>query len=273
MSRFKPIDKNKHKTHGWKLRSSMISAQKDSVVPVLMTEVTKLLPGYAFAFVKDKQGKFVFVAIQGVHKDDNLYVSTEGKPLYTPTPRVYHTYPFVLHETEVEGKANVILLFDHESGLYRESPSAEDEKRFFTDEGEVNPDIDRVLEYLTESEKWRKVTQKAVDAIVEADLLDKWDLGIKNLVPDKPMLHGFFRINIDKLSKLPPEALAQLRDEQALTLSYAQMFSVYRLEKLEMLYRLKYEKQENDNSKKELDDLDAFFDNESESLSVDWSKL
>jgi len=149
MPTFKPIDRNEHKTHGWKLRTSMIAAQKESVVPVLITEAPKLLPGYAFAFVKDQNGSLVFVAIQGVHKDDNLYVLPDGRPAFAPTPRHYHAYPFALHEAETEeGGMRAMLLFDHDSGLYRESPEpGNGEKRFFTDDGEVEPDVTKVLEY------------------------------------------------------------------------------------------------------------------------------
>lgn len=278
MPTLKPLDREIHRHHGWKLRTSMISALKDTVVPILITEVTKILPGYAFAFVKDRNGKFVFVAIQGLHQDENLYINEEGKPLFTPTPRYYHTYPFGMHEVEIDGKMKATLFFDHDSGLYREEPQVDKgEKKFITDEGEIDPDIEKVLEYLNESEKWRKITQNAVDALEEAGVIEPWSPSIENPDTKRQLLKGFHKINMENLNKLNGEEMTKLQNAQGLTVAYAQLFSIYRVEMLNKLYAVKKKQEEMSQASvknSNIDNVDAFFGlDDGEDVSFDWSKI
>jgi len=277
MPTLKQINKEKHTQHGWKLRRSMIAARKDTVVPISISEVTKLLPAYAFAFVKDAQGKFVFVAIQGIYKEENLYVSDAGEPFFTPTPRHYHAYPFFLHEFEAEGKLQATLLFDHDSGLYREDPQVDKgEKRFMNDEGQIDADVEKVLVYLTESEKWRKITQSAVDALDEAGVLEAWEPKIENPDPKRNLLKGFYKINLEKLNVLEGEDLKNIQKSQGFTVAYAQLFSMYRVETLNKLHALKMKQNEapmKEMKKHNIDNVDAFFKDTEDEISFDWSKL
>jgi len=79
---------------------------------------------------------------------------------------------------------------------------------------------------------------------------------------------------LTKLNELNPEELTELRDTQALTLAYAQLFSIVRLDRLEQLYKLHMEyRQKKDTKVKPTENLDTFFDGGNETLSVDWSKL
>lgn len=274
MSELKVIDRRKDRNAGWMPRRNMSAAANDSVVRICIDEIPRLLPGYLFAFLREEDNRYRFIAVQAVHRGENLYVAPNGAPIYRPVPRVYHTYPFVLHTRQEEGNVTGTLLFDHSSGLYRESPDTpEGERRFFDEEGKVDPELQRLTDYLVDTKKWLDITQKATDALAEAKLLVPWNLGIESLEKDRPVLGGFYRVDLSRLNGLEDVTLAELAKSQALTLAYAQNFSMPRVETLRTLYRRRHEEKKSATANVNDVDVEAFFSGGDDTIAFDWSKL
>ena len=271
MDKLKVIDRQKDQKAGWFPRMNMSAAAKDSVVQICIDDIPRLLPGYLFAFLNEGN-RYRFVAIQAVHRGENLYIASNGAPIYRPVPRVYHTYPFVLHTRQEGDQVTGTLLFDYTSGLYRESPdTAKGERRFFDDKGRPDPDLQRVTDYLIDTKKWLDITQKAADVLADANLLVPWNLGIKSLEKDRPVLGGFYRVDLSRLNGLDDEILGKLVKSQALTLAYAQQFSMPRVETLRTLYRRQAEKRKTASIYEV--NVEEFFAGEDDTIAFDWSKL
>lgn len=236
------LDAKRDAGHGWKRLSSYRFAARDLLAPLLLAELQSALPYYAFAFVRRAPGEaFVLVALLGLHAQENLYVNQQGRWLAGYIPGVYRTYPFFLQPVAGEGGQPVsALAFNRDSGLYLENPgAAADEERFFEDHGQPMPLVSQVLKTLRENLHTRQLTDNAVNALAEADLLAPWPLAIDNPNPEQPLVQGLFRIDKSKLIALPGESLKSLNEIGALTIAYAQLFSMPRLAVLPFLYKHK----------------------------------
>jgi len=270
MPRYIPIDKTKNLTHGWSIPTELKSAKTDTIVPVQLDEIGKLLAHYLLVFVKKREGGYMLVALQSLCRDENVYLTPEGKTIFPVLPRHYQVYPFALKIVEKEGERGGVILFDHESGFYREKPDmSADENRFFTDEGEPSAAFASMLELLKKRQEMEQVTQAAVDALEEADLLVPFAIDTEGMEVDCTPLKGIYTIDQEKLQKLEGEQVEKLYQSHAFALAYAQLFSMPRLETLKYLYRVSRKKRE----KTDPGVVEAFFDSDNETIDIDWSKL
>jgi hypothetical protein len=230
-----------------------------------MAELSELLPRYALAFIKNSSGGFSLVAVLSVYTQDNLYIDAQGRWMTGYVPRTYRTYPLLLREVSLEKKTQRFLCFNKGSGLYRETPDAQSgEGRFFDDEGKVEPFIEELLGFLSVTENSKVLTDGAVTALVDANLLEPWVLDVKSDDETKQVVKGLYCVNQKALAALEAEQLKVLQDAHALVVAYAQLLSMPRLGVLKELDARRRAAQEQQRTK-ELD-LDAFFAEGSESV-------
>ncbi|HKL26945.1 MAG TPA: SapC family protein [Desulfuromonadales bacterium] len=254
----RPLKKNEHLTHGWQKFSNYSFAVGQNCAPVLMAEVHELVPRYALAFIKQEDGSWRLIAVQGLHSGDNLYLDAKARPLSSYMASCYRAYPFALVESASEGETRAVLCFNHASGLYRENPDpAQNEERFFTDEGQLQPAMQDLLIFLRRCHENRQHTQAAVDALASAKLLEPWPWPFENPDSERPMAQGLHRIDQKALAACDGATLHQLQQTQSLYLAYAQILSMPRLAMLPELYkrRQQIQKQQPDVTEEDLKKL------------------
>lgn len=250
-----PLNSQTHATHGYALAKDYLFAKSDTVMPIMINEISSLLPIFVLAFVKDKNDNFTLVTLQGMYYNDNIFIDENGKWKIKIMPSTYKAHPFVLADSP--DKEN-ILCFKKDSGLYRETPNTDNgELRFFDDEGKLNNEVKNVLSFLSETTKYKKMTINAIQTIKNADILEQWDIELEKSNPNKTPLRGLYKINQQKLNNLNAEELEKLNKSNALSIAYAQILSIPRLEILSALYNVKNQKEEK--AKEEEFNLDAFF--------------
>lgn len=228
--------------HGWKRFNNYDFAARDCVAPLLVAELLSALPFYPLAFARRAGAEgFTLVALLGLHSQDNLYVNREGRWQVGYVPSIYRAYPFILQQVATEeGQIRAVLAFNRDSGLYRENPGlGPDEERFFDEQGELQPLVKRLVNFLKESSVNRLLTDSAVNAIDAAKLLEPWPLSLANPDPELPLVQGLYRINHMTLNALDGETLKALNESGALTIAYAQLFSMPRLALLPFLHKQK----------------------------------
>ena len=265
--KLQPLDARRHAGHGWKRGGALGFAAQHAQVPVLVAELSALLPAYALAFARRGSG-FQLVALLGLHGDENLYLNQHAiwQTGYLPSP--YRSYPFGLAEMEHAGEKRAVLCFDQNSGLYREHPDPDQgEERFFTDSGELQPLVRHTLTFLEKCAVNRRATQRAVGDLVKAGLLEPWQWQLSNPDPERPLQTDLHRINQTGLGALDGPTLAHLRDSGALGLAYAQLFSLGRVQVLQRLFTARHSPA----SAAEDIDVEALFGAaEQDSLRFDW---
>ncbi len=270
------LDPEKHRIHGFKPYETMHFAANDVCVPLVLAEIPVALAVYTLAFVKiEKSERFQLIALLGLHIGENLYVNTNGKWLADYTPSFYRGYPFSLQEQAISGERRNVICFDLQSGLYRENPDIQaGDLKFFDDKGQLQPVMQKLLTFFAQRAQNFKTTQVAVDALSEAELLVPWDLNVANPDPNRRLLRGLYCVDEVKLNALNSNLLPKLRDSNALSVAYAQIFSIPRTKILKNLYDLKYSVKTlpgNLTQKKSINGL--FGEPDKDSLKFDWSKL
>jgi hypothetical protein len=253
-SQLQTLSPSQHRGHGWKRFDNYRFAGGDSVAPLAIAEVSAALPFYPLAFTRRPGGGYWLVALQGLHAGENLYLGGNGRWQAGYIPSIYRCYPFAL--VKVDDKDKMALCFERASGLYREAPNpALGEERFFSDEGQPQPRLQQVLEFLGKTAANRERTFGAVDALEAAGLLEPWQLPVENPNPQIPLLTGLYRLNETALNALDGQKLALLRSSGALAIAYAQLFSMARVGVLRRLYDLRAPQKE----QAPLVSLDALF--------------
>jgi hypothetical protein len=250
-----PLNAKKHLGHGWKLQNLFHFAAQAGRAPLLIAELAAALPAYPLAFMR-VHDTYLLVALLGLYSDENLFVDPAGRWLPVYIPSCFRSYPFVLQDIQAEGKAAGVLCFDHASGLYREQPDpARKEQRFFNDDGTLQPHVQKLVQFLTQTVANRQLTSCAVAALHAAELLKPWALPVANPCPERQLQQGLFSIDEAALRKVNGTTLESLRDTSALAIAYAQLFSMRRLESLRSMQARRVQQP----TSRPLDSLDDLF--------------
>ena len=117
-----------------------------------------------------------------------------------------------------------VLCFDTDSGLLGEAGQGE---AFFAADLPSKA-VQDVMQLLTETENSRVQTQRAVDALQAASVIHPWPLALQQ-GEQKVAVEGLYRIDEAMFNGLLDEAFSPLRSCGALTLAYAQLFSMNQL--------------------------------------------
>lgn len=265
--KLQPVEPKLLPTQGWQRKSSLEHAAGDACAPVLLQELATIIQFTPIAFLRQKNGAVRLVSLQGLHEGENLLVNPKGRWKTGYVPSVYRAYPFVMRKVDMGEKRAVMLCFNHDSGLFRENPDPrKNEERFFDDAGKPQPLLEELAAFMKSRANNQKVTELAVAALEKAGLLEPWVWKFENPDPDRPLLQGLFRINQAAFDELDAARLKTLQKSNALTVAYAQLFSLQRVRLLRRLYNQKHPPA----LPESIDDLFGGADDE---LKIDWDLL
>jgi hypothetical protein len=221
------LDPVHHRDHGWVRPGDLAFAAADTRAPLLLAELPAALGWFPLAFAPRAGGGLQLVALLGLHAGENLFVDPDGRWLGGYVPSHYRGYPFSLHERASAGEGDTpVLCFDLASNLYREAPTPADQ-RLFADDGSLAPLVAQVAGFLRQTTANRHLTEQAVAALDGAGLLRPWSPASADAARSRPA--GLLEINEAALNALAGPALAALRNVNALSIAYAQIFSRARL--------------------------------------------
>ncbi|RTL26673.1 MAG: hypothetical protein EKK49_17995 [Rhodocyclaceae bacterium] len=230
---------DEHRMHGFRRVENYRFALNQPVVAVQLAELSALVPTLPLAFAKLPGGRFMLVAVTGFADGRNLMINEAGRWGGLYLPNQFRAYPFSLQvslsgtEGQSDPERRFVLCFDHASGLYRETPSlAAGEVRFFDDEGQPQPMIQEISNFLTQTAVAQEVTQQAVAALEKAELLTPWQLPAES---EQQLPKGLYRVDEARLQELDGAQLDSLHRLHALSLAYGHLFSMSRVVVLQRL--------------------------------------
>jgi hypothetical protein len=225
-------------------------AADQQAVPILLAELSKLIPLYALGFIH-QNNTYQPVALTGLGGGRNLYVNHDGKWLATYVPAFLRSHPLRLLTTE--NKQQVMCV--QEDHLVDNSQG----EPLFDSEGNLTKPVQDTLNFLNECEKNRRVTQAARTALDKAGVIEKWPLQLKQQEGQEPIqVDGLYRISEKALNELDTETFAGLRSNGALALAYSQLFSMNQIDQL--AERAKYHARQQ--PKQEEPDIEKLFGND-----------
>jgi len=220
MANFIPITKTDFADKHWQRVSNYSFAAKDTICPLVIQELPKAqlsLP-IAIAYINELP---VPVALQSLAANSNLLVDNNGKWIGKYIPAAYRGYPFLLANTEDDTQ---VLCYDEE---YEEAG----EESFFDDTGEPTETVKGILNFLTQIHNDRQRTQNICKVLHEKNLIQPWDIKLKNDDGEVPV-EGLFRIDEQALNALDNDVFEEVRQAGALPLIYCQLLSMQHLQAL-----------------------------------------
>jgi hypothetical protein len=270
MSDVIPISKTKHSGFGWLLSENYSFAAQDTTVPIVIDEISNVIPTLPMAFCKrtDQAEKIAYelVALLSPVAKRNLFVKPDGSWLTGYIPAKLRTYPFSLRTASETGQP--IVCFDQASGLMTQT-SSPDFKQFFTEDGKPSPVFSHVMTLMQQYEQRRVQTLTAVETLAEFDLLSPWNIVLENDAGRKRSVRGVFKVNAEALHKVGAESLGKLHQTGALAIAYAQLLSERRVQTFGELLKTHSELHKKELESVTLGNIDALFGNKSDMLNFD----
>ncbi|MGP1450446.1 MAG: SapC family protein [Wolinella sp.] len=226
MSDITPVSKEKFMGRRWRRFKDYRFALQDSLMPLLITELSHALLAFPIALVKNGE-EWLVVGVAGLNDGRNYFVTQNGEWVGRYIPAVYRGYPFALARGENNER---LLCFREESGLLCDK-DADDGLLFFNESGEVSEDVSQILQFLAQVVRDGENTKKVIEIIAKHNLIIPWSLKIKS-DDDERDVSGLYRIDEDALNTLAPDALQELLCCGAFMFIYAQLFSMQHLQAL-----------------------------------------
>lgn len=225
MTTWTAVSRNEHSSSHWKPRHGFEFFAEKQVVPIMLAELSKLLPHYAMGFVKNDDDEYEAIALIGLGGERNLYINKDSQWLCSYVPAHLRGYPFALLN-DTSGEKILCIEGSHLS-------DNETLPRLFREEGELYSRVSEILGFLKQCELNRQQTEVAVAALASAGLIESWPLSIGRGEGEEPLtVNGLHRINEKELNLLDADRLAELRKTGALALAYAQLFSIAQIDQL-----------------------------------------
>ena len=226
MPNYIPVSKETHASKRWKRTASFAFAAKDAVAPLVAQELPSALMHLPMGFIKQEE-LFIPVAILGLLPGQNFFVAPDGRWLGGYTPAAFRAYPFQLANTE-DGQR--VLVIDEASGLVSDTEG----EPFFDEEGNPAKALKDVLEFLSQVQSNRELTQRICAVLAEHQLIQPWPINVQGEGGERKV-EGLFRIDEAAMNALPAEAFDTLRQAGALPIAYCQLLS---MQHIQMLARL-----------------------------------
>ena len=216
-----PVDRERHGSKGWRRLPGFGFVADDIVVPLSGSEFPQALPAMPIGFV-EQAGTYAPVGLVAVKKGSNVFVGPGGQWLGNYVPFALRSYPFsLIHQ---EGSDQKLLAVDEDSGLVVDE-QGEGVEKFFEADGSPSSTIKSLTEYLHILDRDQAMTQRAVSALAEANLIEPWPLTVP-IGDDKVTINGLHRVNEPALQALDDAAFLKLRKAGSLAVAYGQLLSM-----------------------------------------------
>lgn len=233
MADFIPVNKVSHAASAWLRPPHYGFSAGFDMISLLADEMSQMMPALPLAFKRREKASYQLVALLSPLVGRNLFVKTDGSWLADYVPTLLRAYPFCLLTAAPSGER--IVCFDRESGLLTDAGTP-GSLRFFTADGEPAPEFTEIMGLLRNFEQRRVLTQQAVDALAELNLITPWNLVVKDESGrEQEGAVKVCKIDGTALQKLSADQLVQLHACGALMIAYAQLLSESRVQNFSQL--------------------------------------
>ena len=223
MPNFQAVSKTTHADKRWKRYDNYHFASLDAVAPLVVQELPRALMHLPLGFIQ-QQDVFVPVVVLGLQAGQNLFVTADGRWIGGYTPAAYRGYPFQLAAAP-DGQS--VLVIDEDSGLVSDAEG----EAFFDEEGKPAKAVKDVLDFLSQVQTNRALTQRICAVLAEHHLIQPWPIKVQGEAGERTV-EGLYRIDEAAMNALAPEAFEALRQAGALPVAYCQLLSMQHLQTL-----------------------------------------
>ncbi len=221
MPSFAAVSRERHRNKRWlSFGSDFRFAAQTAVAPLVAAELPKAMMAFPIGFIRSGEA-INPAAILSFELNRNLFVANDGRWIGSYQPAVFRSFPFRLIQADND---RLTLCIDEESGLITERAEGEP---FFEGE-EIGPRLKQVMEFLTQLEQSKVITERACTALDRHGVIKPWPITVKSDDGDRKV-EGLFQIEEAAFNALPIEAFDELRQAGALMIAYCQLLSMQHL--------------------------------------------
>jgi len=213
-------------------------ARELTTVGVVGAEFPELVRVMPIAF-RLKDGVAHMLAVMGLGKQ-NLFVSQQGTWQGTYIPAALRAWPFSL----IRQNNKHIVAINVDAPVL----STSNGEALFTDNGEPAERLAKTIEFLQAVGDQEVAMNRAVAAIVDANVLVPWEFEIRNAEGKTVRITGLHQVDHKAIDALDDAAFLKLRTAGALPLVYGHWFSQRNVPALERLAQQRRDPAANDNA-------------------------
>jgi hypothetical protein len=202
-------------------------AQKQALVPLVGAEMAQAVHNFPIVFAPLGES-FGLMAMLSLQPENNLYVARDGRWLGSYIPAILRQYPFAVGLPAEGGEP--ILCADADSGLISDT----DGQALFEVDGTLSEPMQKMMDFVSEIERNRAATIRAVNALAKHKLIVPWELTLQ-LASGPQHINGLFKIDEVMLNALSDEAFSEIRHSGAMPILYAHLLSLNRIDVLARL--------------------------------------
>jgi hypothetical protein len=218
------VDRERHLNWSIKAGDDCSFAREVNSVPLLSAEFARAAENYPIIFAGTKDNVLPCIVL-GLQKNQNLFISEEGKWDYLPA--FIRRYPFVFSQSE--DKSTFILCIDEDfSGCNQEGRG----ERLFDSEGKQTSYLNGVVNFLKDYQRSHQATTQFCSRIVELDLLEEVRATYTGPNAQPGVLTGFYAVKREKIKELDDEKLAELVKSDGMELIYWHLLSLNKFKAL-----------------------------------------
>lgn len=219
-----PINQDLLSNKHWLRHSSIAFAKNDTVAPLFVNELSDALQALPIAFIKNGE-RFSLVVVMGLRAGENLCVSDNNIWLSSYMPVIYRSSPFDFRVVQGQEDQSILCVDD---ACVTDTDRGEP---FFDEHGNATENVVNAFEITRSLNAHKVLTDNICNLLNESGLIEPWPLVIKDGELETEV-NGLYAINESALNALPNDIFIKLRDNHALPLAYAQLFSMSKSVKL-----------------------------------------
>ena len=212
----------------WHKTKSYRPFAAERTAPLVGLEFPKAAVTFPIAWVVNND-QFEPVGLLGLVDSENLFVDAHGRWVGAYCPAHFRTQPFRLMPAHDN---TLTLAVRDDLGLVTDDDTG---YPFFTDDGDLSPELQEVVARLQQTETNRAATQRASNALAEAGLLTPWPISAA-VHGQAKTLTGLYHVSEPALDALDAATLHHLRDTGGLAMAYCQQISRQLVQRLELLH-------------------------------------
>ncbi len=218
-----PLDKHRHAGLGVRSDYDYRWCATLNAVYLNAVEFARAATDFPIAFTREANtGHFLPVAVLGLRQDENLFVDAAGQwREFSYIPAYFRRHPFCIAElagTDGQQPRRLVCVQEDQLG--------ESDSPLFTAEGEATPAWETAQKLLEAVEGARQQTLALTRKLEALELLVPFDALATARGGRQMRLQGMFRVDEEKLARVPARDLTQMIGKGQLRCVYAHLISL-----------------------------------------------
>lgn len=216
----RPISRETHRYKRLLPIPSYAFTKEQALVSLVGAELAHAVHNFPIVFAPAGES-FALMGMLGLQPQKNLFVAADGRWLANYVPAFFRQYPFAVGLPAEGGEP--LLCVDDDSGLISDT----DGQALFEVSGDPTEGLRKMMEFVSEIERNRTMTIRAVNALARHKLIIPWDITLPQAKDKAPQqITGLFRVDEVALNALSDEIFLELRQAGALPIVYAHLLSL-----------------------------------------------